>query len=231
MKRPALILATRGHTAVMQSRKEPPDSLDFFPTPPWATRALFHHVLNPRYFGTPSQTAWDPACGEGHMVAVLEEMFSDVRASDVFPYTPNQPVIDFLHPDTVQAQPVDWIITNPPFNVADDFARIGLQLARRGVCLLCRSAWAETSDRYTNLFQPFPLSIEALFVERVPMVKGRWDPNASSATAYSWFIWLKGHDGPTEKFWIPPGNRAALSKLSDIQRFVPAAPLPLFEES
>lgn len=32
-------------TAVMQRRVEAPDSLDFFPTPPWATRALCEHVL------------------------------------------------------------------------------------------------------------------------------------------------------------------------------------------
>ena len=34
-----------GSTAVMARRVEAPDSLDFFPTPPWATRALVEHVL------------------------------------------------------------------------------------------------------------------------------------------------------------------------------------------
>jgi len=29
----------------MAQRREPPAALDYFPTPPWATRALFHHVL------------------------------------------------------------------------------------------------------------------------------------------------------------------------------------------
>jgi hypothetical protein len=29
----------------MADRREPPDGLDYFATPPWATRALFVHVL------------------------------------------------------------------------------------------------------------------------------------------------------------------------------------------
>ena len=32
--------------AVMAQRTEPSDSQDFFPTPPWATRALMEHVLS-----------------------------------------------------------------------------------------------------------------------------------------------------------------------------------------
>jgi hypothetical protein len=36
---------TRGFTAVMAQRREPPDELDFFPTPLWASRALFRHNL------------------------------------------------------------------------------------------------------------------------------------------------------------------------------------------
>ena len=35
------------HRAVMASRREPPDSLDFFPTPPWATRALLDAAFGP----------------------------------------------------------------------------------------------------------------------------------------------------------------------------------------
>ena len=37
--------SAKGLTAVMARRREPPDALDYFPTPPWATRALFRHVL------------------------------------------------------------------------------------------------------------------------------------------------------------------------------------------
>ena len=32
--------------AVMAQRSEAKDSLDDFPTPPWATRALFEHIVD-----------------------------------------------------------------------------------------------------------------------------------------------------------------------------------------
>lgn len=51
--------------AVLQQRHEPHDSLDFFPTPPWATRALMTHVLPSTGRFEPAQLAWDPCCGEG----------------------------------------------------------------------------------------------------------------------------------------------------------------------
>lgn len=103
-------------TAVMARRLEPADSLDFFPTPPWATRALMQNVL-PR-FEPPSPSdgqfavnAIDPACGEGHMAPALRERMAMVTAIGVFPYGFGG-VADFLHPDQTYA-PRDWIITNP----------------------------------------------------------------------------------------------------------------------
>jgi hypothetical protein len=61
-----------GAGAVMAQRREPPDALDYFPTPPWATRALFEHVL-PALGIDGVGTVWEPACGEGHMAAVIGE--------------------------------------------------------------------------------------------------------------------------------------------------------------
>ena len=62
----------KGFTAVMAQRREPPDALDYFPTPPWATRALFRHVL-PALGIEAIGRVWEPACGEGHMAAVIAE--------------------------------------------------------------------------------------------------------------------------------------------------------------
>jgi hypothetical protein len=41
------------------------------------------------------------------------------------------------------------------------------------------------------------------------MVKGRYDPKASTATSYCWLVWAKGDARePTEFVWIPPCRRA-----------------------
>jgi hypothetical protein len=113
----------------------------------------------------------------------------------------------------------DWIITNPPFNGAWHFAKRAL-LEARGVALLVRSNWAEGGERYEQIFRDKPPTVIAQFCERVPMVKGRWDPEASTATSYAWFVW----DGTettlrTSFIWIPPGQRVALEHLNDRTRF------------
>jgi hypothetical protein len=123
----------------------------------------------------------------------------------------------------------------PPFNLALDFALRGLEPAREGVALLVRSVWLDGAERYRSLFAKYPPAIVAQFVERVPMTKGRWDPDASTATAYSWFVWsnLAPAPGETRLVLIPPGQRGALTKPGDRARFAawPAGNvLPLFGE-
>ncbi len=116
-------IATKGFTAVMAQRREPPDALDYFPTPPWATRALFRHVL-PALGADAIDRVWEPACGEGHMAAVIGEFAqSSVTASDLFNYGYGTAPHDFLH-DHPLAKP-DWIITNPPFSIACEFTLRG----------------------------------------------------------------------------------------------------------
>lgn len=188
-------------SAVMAQRHEARDSLDFFPTPPWATRALLGDVLD---ISRGVLTAWEPACGEGHMVRPLAEYFKTVYASDCHDYGAGFPVDDFLIPQGTGAQRrADWIVTNPPFKLAREFALTALDRANLGVALLVRSAWAEGIERYETLFKPHPPAIVAQFCERVPMVKGRLDPKASTATGYAWFVWCKNRYASETWFkWI-----------------------------
>lgn len=221
-----------GHSAVMAMRRQtPPDALDFYPTPPWAARAggvLIQH-LDPGAW-----SCWEPACGEGHMAHGLIDYFEGgVFASDVFPYGYGQ-VLDFLDParaaDDVS---FDWVVTNPPFIAAADFLRSAWPRARRGVALLCRLQWLEGVDRYELLFREGLLSVLAPFAERVPMTKGRWDPAASTATAYAWFVFLKWGDRATAPkiLPIPPGAKARLHRDDDVRRFCKAPAAPLFGEA
>jgi hypothetical protein len=206
-------------TAVMARRVEPPDSLDYFPTPPWATRALCEIVLRDFDLGS----VWEPACGEGHMAEVLREYAYRVFASDVFDYGCGQDAVGSfvgVGPDIAQPpHPMTWIITNPPFNLAGEFlARARIEA--RGVAMLLRTAWLEGGERYNTIFSKHPPHVVALFAERVPMVKGRWDPKASTATSYAWCVWKPGSFAPgTHLQWIPPGQRQRLSKPDDVARF------------
>ncbi len=206
-----------GAGAVMAERRDPTDSLDLFPTPPWATRALLEHVV-PFAEGR----CWEPASGLGHMAAVLRERFDEVWRSDVHDYGGLNAVGSFVGEGAdVAAAPnpsPDWIITNPPFVLALDFALRALVEAP-DVALLVRTAWLEGGARYERLFRDRPPSVVAQFCERVPMVKGRWDPEASTATAYCWIVWVDGWNEGTRFQWIPPGCRTSLTRPDDVRRF------------
>src|SRR6185369_1476261 len=80
--------------AVMAQRAELKNSLDDFPTPPWATRALIERVLASAD-GLGSMTCLEPACGRGHMSVALASYFQKVTSLDVFDYGFGQ-VADFL---------------------------------------------------------------------------------------------------------------------------------------
>lgn len=222
-------------TAVMQRRRVAPDSLDYFPTPPFATRALCAFLRD----GPPSlpidmMTVWEPACGEQHMARPLAEYFASVRASDVFPYGDHE-LIDFPFFGG-QEQPVDWIITNPPFNLASAFIHTGLEIARQGVAMLLRGAFLEGEKRHAALFDQSPPDYVLQFSERVVMLQDRLirsgavDPfaekpgtKASTATSYCWFVWLGGGFAwrDTRLRWIAP-CRSRLERAGDYPDYAAA---------
>lgn len=228
----------KGSSAVMQQRTEALDSLDFFPTPPWGTRAFVEHVLPKLGYPLPvlrRMKCVEPAAGEGHMAEVLKEYFGEVLCSDVHDYGKGYRVASYTGQGLDTLPPlsdVDWMITNPPFNGALEFVERALQEV--GVAVLVRIAWLETDTRWPLFTKAMPSAV-ATFVERCPMVKGCWDPTASTATAYAWVVWTKPFvpmsvRDEARMIWIPPGQRQLLHRKSDIDRFVKYVPMPLFGE-
>lgn len=207
-------------SAVMAGRQDRARaSRDFFPTPPWATRALMREAI-PADFWHPQMTCWEPSCGAGHMARPLAEYFGGgVFATDVqdrgFGDRRN---LDFTFASARDAPfPVDWVITNPPFKLAEAFLHRALDIARVGVALLARLQWLEGQDRYRSIFgtDNAPTLI-CPFAERVAMIEGAWDPEASSATSYSWFVWVEGYTGRNQLRHIPPGAKARNHRPGDM---------------
>ena len=204
--------------------------LDWFATPPFASRAGGEIIkaIDPH-----AESAWECACGDGIMAACLKPYFRRVWASDIEPQVTGARQIDFRleGPDMPEA---DWIITNPPFALAEDFVRIGLRRARRGVAVLCRLAFLESVGRYPLHFGgEHPLTILAPFSERVAMQLGPWEPDCSTATAYAWFIYRRAGanaPGPAIIRPIGPGTKARLSEKGDVARFVRSDTPPLFDQ-
>lgn len=175
-------------TAVMQRRAEAHDSLDDFPTPPWATRALCEWLRD----GYPTEplgqrSCREPASNRGHMAKVLSEYFAAVDASDVHDYGAGFPVRDFLFGPL---DAVDWTITNPPFRLAEEFIERALATSRVGVAMIVRAAFLEGVGRHARLYSQNPPDYVLQFAERVVMHKGRLAPEGSTATAYAWLVWF-----------------------------------------
>lgn len=236
---------TKGGAAVMATRA-PEDlgedtpmmrlhrQLNLFPTPPWAARAGAELILS---LDPHAHSVWEPAAGNGHMAEPLRYYF-DVSASDVYPYERRgYPVIDFLDEHHTEGFEVDWIVTNPPFRTAEDFVRLGLQRARRGVAMLCRLQFLESGGRFDLMHS---LAQYAPFAERVAMRLGYWDPELSSATAYAWYVWMRPEAERQSPAWpaiaacraaggyfskgIPPGTRARLWSADDARIYGEESP-------
>lgn len=80
---------------------------DFYPTPPDATIALL------KFLNLPGKTVvWEPASGKGHMSSTIRKMGYAVKESDI------NTGEDFLN---IPCKDCDWIITNPPFSIAEQF--------------------------------------------------------------------------------------------------------------
>lgn len=216
--------------AVGQARHSALDSLDYFPTPPWATRALLDWLEANVVSHLAACSCWEPAAGGRHMSTVLAERFRTVAATDVHDYGSLDGIGSFVGvgPDVIEtprplAWPhgrVDWVITNPPFNLADAFLERALAVAVTGVALLLRSAWIDGLARWEAVFSRMPPTSVLQFAERVPMVKGRWDPSASTATPYAWFVWHGSRSGAeTRLHWIPPKASVRCAKPDDVRRF------------
>ena len=215
--------------AVMSQRHEDKDSKDYFPTPPWATRALFEKVLRKVWFVPEKFTGryghidcLEPACGAGHMVKVLKEYFDIVHSADIEDYGQDR-IADFLR--TSIEQKYHYIITNPPFNLAEEFVHKALLQAKYCVAVFARTQFLESVGRYERLFKENPPNFVAQFTERVPILKGKLSATASTATSYAWFVW-KGYEDKdkedyTEIIWIPP-CRNNLEKTTDYEEGVDA---------
>lgn len=207
---------------VMNERHQAADSLDYFPTPPWAVRAVLHELLLSLRLTHPLDQciARDPCVGGGHMLLPLQEVFKRVDFSDVHDWGIAPVIRDFTFETvaSLQADGIDrpdWIFCNPPFNIAQSFFEVALEIARRGFAFLVRSSWLSGQERYNVIYRHHRPTFVVHFAERVAMIEGAWDPEASSATDYVWLIWIHGWV-PQPPVWLRPGMQDTYTRAADM---------------
>lgn len=200
------------------SRFEPANSTDFFPTPLWGTRALIEHVLKPLWLFNPDHEVWEPACGALHMARPLSEYYKNPRASDIDPRgDPSGNFIerrDFIHSQQLGRDRADWIITNPPFNLFMEFFETSEFYARKGIAFLAPLTVLEGRGRYEKIYTKYKgRYCVAPFVERLPIIKNTVSRTATTARAYVWLVISLDREVPP-LMHIPP-CRKELERDSD----------------
>ena len=158
---------------------------DYYATDPIAVEKL----LEQEKF---KHRVWEPACGEGHLVKVLEHSGYSVRASDIINRGfPNTEVLDFF---TAKETDGMDIITNPPYNIALEFIQHALDISEKGakIAMLLKLTFLESQKRKA-FFEKYPPVKLYVFSSRIVCAKnGDFKARYSSAIAYAWYIWEKG---------------------------------------
>lgn len=167
---------------------------DFYPTPPDVTHALLNFLTLP-----PGTSIWEPAAGDGAMSRVMERRGFQVLSSDIRdePGVVGQRGVDFLSGDLLH-QP-DWIITNPPFNVAADFIRKALSITPNVAMLLKSQFWHARSR--SSLFHANPPSVILALTWRPAFLES--ERGRSPLMDVIWCVWSGARTGATRYEPLP----------------------------
>lgn len=174
-------------------RSSDAEAHDYYATEPRAVELL----LEQEEF---APIIWEPACGEGHISKVLEAHGYKVDSSDLVDRGFGDGCHDFLH----EPAPI-WdgdIITNPPYKYAKEFVERALDLVKPGakVAMFLKLTFLEGKGR-RDLFRNNPPMTVYVSSARLQCGKNG-DFTGTSMVAYAWYVWVKGHMGPTCIKWI-----------------------------
>jgi hypothetical protein len=169
------------HTAVTGKKGRNRRKDDFYSTPPECTVALLEaerHIIKKHNFGI-----WEPCAGDGSICQVLSANGYDFTATDLvdrgYPLFASR--VDFLMERKTMARN---IITNPPFNLADQFIKHALHVLQVDyVALLLKATYFHAEARRKMFLTTPPTRIYAM----------AWRPDFTgekgSPMDCSWFIW------------------------------------------
>jgi type I restriction-modification system DNA methylase subunit len=122
---------------------------DFYPTPANVTKALAD------YIDVRGMTVWEPACGAGHMARALEDAGASVIATELNYQGYGRGAIDYLAAEDMQC---DFIITNPPFRLSEEFIRRSIE-RKKPFAMLLKSQYWHSAKRRNLWFDHIPIAV------------------------------------------------------------------------
>lgn len=170
---------------------------DWYVEPRWTVEALAdaENIHGHNDF----RSVWDPACGRGTIPGVFRNRRCDVLATDIVSRgcDPFGGVHDFLGGERY-APRIDWIITNPPYNNALEFATKALEY-KCNVAILVPLTFLASQRRKAELFDKNPPTKVWIFSQRPSMPPGhvleemeaRGEKPKGGSTDYCWIVWRR----------------------------------------
>lgn len=163
---------------------------DTYPTPAECTVALIEALALPK--GT---TIEEPACGDGRLARVLKLYGYDVIASDLRHTGYGKGGTDYLQ--ATEKTAALWTITNPPFDLAEEFVRKALSRTPNVAMLLKSNYWH--AARCLSLFEQHRPTMEYRLTWRPAFLQKERGDNPLMDV--SWIVWRGDRTGPAA--WRP----------------------------
>jgi len=177
------------------------DQHEHYVEPEWVARRLFEvepFIVN----------IWDPACGFGRIPDAARAAHHVCIATDIVDrgYAHFHGVEDFLKSD----RHVGNVVSNPPFDQFEPFARHALKLAYNKVALICLVRRLNAA----RWLKQTPLAQIWLLTPRPSMPPGhviaRGEKPGGGTQEFSWLVWDRAHTGPPLLGWLHrDGERAS----------------------
>lgn len=160
---------------------------DFYPTPEIATMLFLERE---KFEGQ----IWECACGDGAMSKVLEKFGYEVESTDLVYRGYGSGGVDFLR----TTRRAENIVTNPPYELVNEFIAQALEHSTKKVALLLRLNHLASKTR-RPFYAERNLSKVYVHSERVQFPS---KTNVNSMMDFAWMVWDHSYQGEPVIRWL-----------------------------
>lgn len=161
---------------------------------------------------------WDPCCGGGSLIEVFEQRRRFTIATDIVDrgfarFDGMHDALAIVPPLLIKPTMKVSVVTNPPFELAEQIIRRMLTLVDHRLAILQKLSFLASQVRFA-LFEEFPPSDVLILSRRPSMPPGAMIADMGERafkggkTDYCWIVWTRPHDRETRLRWLAPGGAA-----------------------
>lgn len=161
------------------------NAFDYYPTPAFMTRSLLHF-----HSAIAGSRVLEPCCGGNAITNILKAAGCTVYTNDIDPrHVDAETLLDATNPMYWATAPrVDFVITNPPFNVALSILQLALAHADLGVVFLLRKTFLEPTEDRGPWLQSHPPT------RAIGQPRYSFRGSGSDSVSCDWYVWERRPD-------------------------------------